>query len=98
MLAYVKTLNINCDRYTRLHLVFTREQHRAGQAHRELLDACKTKDPDWQPRAVEAHHRSRRISEANLFSVTGNSIPKPHSPVSKARPAQIPTSFSGHLE
>jgi DNA-binding GntR family transcriptional regulator len=46
MLAYVKTLNINCDRYTRLHLVFTRDLHRVGQAHRELLNACKTKDPE----------------------------------------------------
>jgi len=46
MLAFLKTLNINCDRYTRLHLVFTRDLHRAGQAHRELLDACKTKNPE----------------------------------------------------
>jgi DNA-binding GntR family transcriptional regulator len=31
MLAFLKTLNINCDRYTRLHLVL-RGMHRAGQA------------------------------------------------------------------
>src|SRR5580693_10564559 len=46
MLSFLKTLNINCDRYTRLHLVFTRDLHRAGKAHRELLDASKTKNPE----------------------------------------------------
>jgi DNA-binding GntR family transcriptional regulator len=62
MLAYAKNLNINCDRYTRLHLVFTREQHRAGQAHRELLDACKTKDPDLAAAALWKH-----ITEAGEY-------------------------------
>src|ERR1700721_617879 len=46
MLSFLKTLNNNCDRYTRLHLVFTRELHLAGKAHHELLDACRTKNPD----------------------------------------------------
>jgi DNA-binding GntR family transcriptional regulator len=62
MLAYAKNLNINCDRYTRLHLVFTREQHRAGQAHHELLDACKTKDPDIAAAALWKH-----ITEAGEY-------------------------------
>jgi len=62
MLAYVKTLNINCDRYTRLHLVFTREQHRVGQAHRELLDACKTRNPDIAAGALWKH-----ITEAGEY-------------------------------
>src|SRR3984893_13245446 len=44
MLSFLKTLNVNCDRYTRLHLVFTRDLHRAGRAHRELLAACRTKN------------------------------------------------------
>jgi DNA-binding GntR family transcriptional regulator len=55
MLSYVKTLNINCDRYTRLHLVFTRDLHRVGQAHRELLDACKTNDPEVAAGALWKH-------------------------------------------
>jgi DNA-binding GntR family transcriptional regulator len=55
MMSFLKTVNINCDRYTRLHLVFTREQHRAGQAHRELLDACKTKDPEVAAAALWKH-------------------------------------------
>jgi DNA-binding GntR family transcriptional regulator len=62
MLAYAKNLNINCDRYTRLHLVFTREQHRAGQAHQELLEACKTKDPDFAAAALWKH-----ITEAGEY-------------------------------
>ena len=55
MLAIVKNLNVNCDRYTRLHLVVTRDQHRAGQAHRELLEACKTKDADLAAAALWKH-------------------------------------------
>src|SRR5207253_147545 len=62
MLSYVKTLNINCDRYTRLHLVFTRDLHRAGQAHRELLDACITRDPEIAAAALWKH-----ITEAGEY-------------------------------
>jgi len=46
MLSFIKTLNTNCDRYTRLHLVVTRNLHQAGEAHRILLEACKTRDPE----------------------------------------------------
>jgi DNA-binding GntR family transcriptional regulator len=46
MLSFIKTLNANCDRYTRLHLVFTRKLHQAAEAHRILLEACRTKDPE----------------------------------------------------
>src|SRR5256885_5460036 len=62
MLSYVKSLNINCDRYTRLHLVFTRDLHRAGQAHRELLEACKTKNVDQAAAALWKH-----ITEAGEY-------------------------------
>ena len=55
MLAVLKTLNNNCDRYTRLHLVFTRDLHVAGKAHRELLDACRTNDPDVASNALWKH-------------------------------------------
>ena len=55
MLSFLKTLNINCDRYTRLHLVFTRDLHRAGEAHRELFAACKTKDPEIAAVALWKH-------------------------------------------
>jgi DNA-binding GntR family transcriptional regulator len=46
ILAFLKTLNHNCDRYTRLHLVFTRNLHLAGEAHRKLMAACRTRDPE----------------------------------------------------
>ena len=62
MLSIVKNLNVNCDRYTRLHLVVTRDQHRAGQAHRELLVACKTKDPEIAAAALWKH-----ITEAGEY-------------------------------
>jgi DNA-binding GntR family transcriptional regulator len=62
MLGFLKTLNINCDRYTRLHLVFTRDLHRAGQAHRELLDACKTKNPK-----IAATELWKHITEAGEY-------------------------------
>ena len=62
MLSFLKTLNINCDRYTRLHLVFTRDLHRAGQAHRELLDVCRTRDPELASMALWKH-----ITEAGEY-------------------------------
>ena len=46
LLSFLTTLHNKCDRYTRLHLVFTRNLHRAGQAHREILDACRTGNPE----------------------------------------------------
>jgi DNA-binding GntR family transcriptional regulator len=55
MLAFIKTLNNNCDRYTRLHLVFTRALHQAGQAHRELLKACRSRNPDVASAALWKH-------------------------------------------
>jgi len=55
MLAFIKTLNNNCDRYTRLHLVFTRKLHQAGEAHRELLKACRTMNPDVASAALWRH-------------------------------------------
>lgn len=55
MLSFIKNLNINCDRYTRLHLVVTRDQHRAGPAHRELLEVSKTKEPELAAAALWKH-------------------------------------------
>ena len=62
MLSFLKTVNINCDRYTRLHLVFTRDLHRAGQAHRELLEVCRTRDPELASAALWKH-----ITEAGEY-------------------------------
>jgi len=42
----LQTLNNNCDRYIRLHLLFTWGVHRAGEAHREIPEICRTMDAD----------------------------------------------------
>ena len=42
--------------------VQTRDQHRAGQAHRELLKACKAKDPDLAAAGLWKH-----ITEAGQY-------------------------------
>jgi len=55
MMAFLKTLNNNCDRYTRLHLLVTRDLHQAVPAHRELLKACRTKDPEKASAALWSH-------------------------------------------
>jgi DNA-binding GntR family transcriptional regulator len=55
MLGFLKTVNHNCDRYTRLHLVFTRNLHLAGEAHRKLLAACRTRDPEIAAEALWNH-------------------------------------------
>lgn len=55
MLAFLKTVNHNCDRYTRLHMVFTRNQHQVGEAHRRLLAACRTRDPEVAVQALWKH-------------------------------------------
>jgi len=55
MLAFLKTVNHNCDRYTRLHLVVTRDLHLAGEAHRKLLEACRTRDARVAEKALWSH-------------------------------------------
>lgn len=62
MMAFLKTVNNNCDRYTRLHLVFTRKLHQAGQAHRELLDACRSKNPEIASSVLWRH-----ITDAGVY-------------------------------
>ena len=55
MLSFLNTLNMQCDRYTRLHLVVTRDLRSAGKAHRELLDVCRTRNPVAAADAVWRH-------------------------------------------
>ena len=62
MLSFLKTLNMQCDRYTRLHLVVTRDLHRAGKAHRELLDVCRKRNP-----VVAADALWRHIMDAGEY-------------------------------
>jgi DNA-binding GntR family transcriptional regulator len=62
MLGFLRTLNHNCDRYTRLHLVVTRNLHLAGEAHRKLLEACRTRDPNTADKALWSH-----IMDAGIY-------------------------------
>jgi DNA-binding GntR family transcriptional regulator len=55
MMSIVKTLNQQCDRYTRLHLAVTRDQHQAGKAHRDLLEVCRQKKPEAAEEAMRKH-------------------------------------------
>jgi DNA-binding GntR family transcriptional regulator len=62
MMSYLKTLNMNCDRYTRLHMVFTRDLRRVGQAHRDLLEVCRSGDPEAASTELWKH-----ITEAGAY-------------------------------
>jgi DNA-binding GntR family transcriptional regulator len=55
MMSVLKILNMQCDRYTRLHLVVTRDPHRAGRVHRDLVEVCRTRDPHAAADAVRTH-------------------------------------------
>ena len=55
MMSFLKSLNMQCDRYTRLHLVMTRDQRNAGPTHRELLEICRTRDSDAAAFAIWRH-------------------------------------------
>lgn len=55
LMNLLRTLNNNCDRYTRLHLLFTRDLHRSGRAHRMVLDACRTGQADAACAALWSH-------------------------------------------
>lgn len=55
MLSLLRMLNNNCDRYTRLHLLVTRDLHQAEAAHRSLLDVCKTRQAEEACNALWHH-------------------------------------------
>lgn len=55
MLSFLNTLNMQCDRYTRLHLIVTRDLQQAGKAHRKLLEVCRTRNPEAAAAAVWLH-------------------------------------------
>lgn len=92
MMSFLKTLNMQCDRYTRLHLVFTRDLHRAGKAHRELLEVCRSRNPDaaaaelWKHITEAGQYlkefiQSRRQQRSVEVSIVAGALDKPHSRV-----------------
>jgi DNA-binding GntR family transcriptional regulator len=62
IMSFLKTLNNNCERYTRLHLDYIRKSPQAVEAHRQLLDICKTRDPEFASAALWKH-----ITEAGEY-------------------------------
>jgi DNA-binding GntR family transcriptional regulator len=54
-LALLKTLNNNCDRYTRMVLLVTGNIHFTGHTHRVLLEAIQTRDAEIATRALWEH-------------------------------------------
>ncbi len=61
-MALLRTLNNNCDRYTRLHLLVMADRPHAGAAHRRILDICRTGDADAARGALHRH-----ITEAGRY-------------------------------
>ncbi len=55
LLAMVKTMNNNCDRYTRMVHLFTADISRTAREHRELLDACSSGNADLACRILWEH-------------------------------------------
>lgn len=55
MMSVLKNLNMQCDRYTRLHLIVTKDVHSPGKAHRDLLEICKKRDPELAADAIRRH-------------------------------------------
>lgn len=55
LMALLRTLNNNCDRYTRLQLLVSHSPQAAAAAHRKILDICRTRDPDLAGGEVYHH-------------------------------------------
>jgi DNA-binding GntR family transcriptional regulator len=54
-MSILKTLNINCDRYTQMVLLFTGNIHYTARTHRTLLNAFCTRDADLACNALSQH-------------------------------------------
>lgn len=55
LMALLKTLNNNCDRYTRMVLLVTGNIHFTGKTHRALLEAFRTRDAEAASNALWQH-------------------------------------------
>jgi DNA-binding GntR family transcriptional regulator len=56
--AIVATLLQNADRYTRMHIAFTKGRARAEREHAEIVDLCRKGQVEAACRALEAHVRN----------------------------------------
>lgn len=55
LLAMIKTLHVNCDRYVRVQLVEMDYQERSQKEHYQLLDACQKQDTKAAIRLLKRH-------------------------------------------
>ena len=55
LMSMLKTLNTNCDRYTRTVLLLTGNIHDSARTHRMLLDAFRTRDAEAACKALWQH-------------------------------------------
>ncbi|MBD2494815.1 GntR family transcriptional regulator [Nostoc sp. FACHB-280] len=55
LLAMIKNLHINCDRYVRMQMAQMDYQERSQKEHYQLLDACKQRDPKTAVRLLKRH-------------------------------------------
>jgi DNA-binding GntR family transcriptional regulator len=54
-MAIIEKLNVNIDRYLRIHLVLTRQTTRAIDEHRAILDACRDKQSSLATKLLKQH-------------------------------------------
>lgn len=54
-MAMIEKLNINIDRYLRIHLVLTRQTARAIDEHRAILEACRAKRSSLATKLLKRH-------------------------------------------
>jgi DNA-binding GntR family transcriptional regulator len=54
-MAIIEKLNINTDRYLRIHLVLTRQTARAIDEHRTILQACRAKESSLATKLLKRH-------------------------------------------
>ncbi|MBD2459136.1 GntR family transcriptional regulator [Nostoc sp. FACHB-87] len=55
LLAMIKNLHINCDRYVRMQMAQMDYQEHSQKEHYQLLDACKQRDPKTAVRLLKRH-------------------------------------------
>ncbi|MEA5623086.1 GntR family transcriptional regulator [Nostoc sp. UHCC 0251] len=55
LLAMIKTLHVNCDRYVRVQLAQMDYQERSQKEHYQLLDACQKQDTKAAVRLLKRH-------------------------------------------
>lgn len=82
LLAMIKMLHVNVDRYVRLQIQALDYQDCSQQEHRQMLDACQQRD-ETQAVAILQHHIGAAAQQLVEYLQTANrtSQPTPSSPI-----------------